>query len=163
MNSSDLVSLTQQFWPPQKCKEALEEIKKLHPARWLKRDKMEYIRADGDDLSCSYSIALNKALGKECLQKLTDMAPEFEGSKLAEVVVNRYEPGDYLPSHKDKTLYTHNLLISLQDGEDGIKIEDKFYPDEIGRAVIFKGIGVTHSVPPVINTRYTLIYLYERG
>jgi len=163
MNLSDHVSLHQMFWPSQKCKEALEEIQKLHPARFVKRNKMEYVRATGEDLECSYSVALNETLGKVALEKLKSMAPEFEGSTLAEVVVNKYEPGDFLPEHFDKTSYTHNVLINLQTSEDGIKIEDTHYPDEEGRAVIFKKIGLRHSVPPVKNLRYTLIYLYERG
>lgn len=164
MNLSDHVNLHQMFWPTQKCKEALEIIEKLHPARFLKRTKMDYYRATGEELECSYNVALNAALGKEALKQLTDMAPEFEGSRLAEVVVNKYEPSDYMPDHMDKTTYTHNVLINLQtSNEDGIQIEDTHYPDEEGRAVIFKKLGVRHSVPPVKNLRYTLIYLYERG
>jgi len=163
MNLSDHASLHQMFWPSQKCKEALEEIHKLHPARFVKKQKMDYVRAIGDNLECSYSIALNETLGKVALEKLKSMAPEFEGSTLAEVVVNKYEPGDYLPQHTDKTSYTYNVLINLQTSEDGIQIEDTHYPDEEGRAVIFKKLGVRHSVPPVKNLRYTLIYLYERG
>jgi len=155
--------LHQNLWTPQQCKYALQIIKDLHPARFVKRNKMEYYRASGKNLECSYSVALNKTLGKEALQKLTEIAPKFENSKLAEVVVNKYDIGDYLPDHKDKTAYTYNVLINLQDSEDGIKIEDTHYPDEEGRAIIFKDIGLTHSVPPVKNLRYTLIYLYERG
>ena len=163
MNLSDHVSFHQTFFPNQKCKEALEIIKDLHPARFVKRNKMDYYRATSEELDCSYSVSLNASLGKEALQKLTDMAPTFEGAKLAEVVVNKYEPGDYMPDHLDKTTYTHNVLINLQSSEDGIQIEDTHYPDEEGRAVIFNKIGVRHSVPPVKNLRYTLISLYERG
>ena len=116
-----------------------------------------------NNLKCSYSVALNETLGKVALEKLKSMAPEFEGSTLAEVVVNKYEPGDFLPEHFDKTSYTHNVLINLQSSEDGIQIEDTHYPDEEGRAIIFNKLGVRHSVPPVKNLRYTLMYLYERG
>lgn len=163
MNLSDHVSFRQMFWPSQKCKEALEEIQSLHPARFVKRDKMDYVRATSNDLDCSYNVALNETLGKVALEKLKSLAPEFEGSTLAEVVVNKYEPGDFMPEHIDKTTYTYNVLINLQSSEDGIQIEDTHYPDEEGRAIIFNKLGVKHSVPPVKNLRYTLMYLYERG
>jgi len=163
MNLSDHVSFRQMFWPSQKCKEALEEIQSLHPARFVKRDKMDYYRATSNDIDCSYNVALNETLGKVALEKLKSLAPEFKGSTLAEVVVNKYEPGDFMPEHVDKTTYTYNVLINLQSSEDGIQIEDTHYPDEEGRAIIFNKLGVRHSVPPVKNLRYTLMYLYERG
>ena len=162
MSTLDLVKLNHKLFQPHLCNELVEEIKQLHPARWVKRNTMQVGRGI-DRLDCSYSCVLNAGFGKEYLKRLTELAPEIEGAKLAEVVVNRYDPGDYIPEHRDRTLYLYNLLIHLQDGEDGIKIEDTFYPDEIGRAVIFKGVGTVHSVPTVKNTRYTLIYLYERA
>ena len=162
MSSLDLVKLFPKLFQPHLCDELVEEIKQLHPARWVKRTEMQAGRGI-DRLDCSYSCVLNAGFGKEYRKRLEQLAPEIEGAKLAEIVVNRYDPGDYIPEHRDRTLYLYNLLIHLQDSEDGIKIEDTFYPDEIGRAVIFKGVGTVHSVPPVKNTRYTLIYLYERA
>ena len=162
MSSLDLVKLFPKLFQPHLCDELVEEIKQLHPARWVKRTEMQAGRGI-DRLDCSYSCVLNAGFGKEHRKRLEQLAPEIEGAKLAEIVVNRYDPGDYIPEHRDRTLYLYNLLIHLQDSEDGIKIEDTFYPDEIGRAVIFKGVGTVHSVPPVKNTRYTLIYLYERA
>ena len=55
-------------------------------------------------------------------------------------------------------------MIHLEDSdEDGLMIEDTFHPLREGRMTVFKGAGLLHSVPPVKNERYTLIYLYERG
>jgi hypothetical protein len=162
MNTSDLVSLYHKLFQPHLCNELIEEIKQLHPARWIKRTQLQVGRGV-NSLDCSYSCVLNEGFGKQYLSRLQDAAPEIEGARLAEVVVNRYDPGDYIPAHWDRTLYLYNMLINLQTGSDGIVIDDEFYPDEIGRAVIFKGAGTVHSVPQVKETRYTLIYLYERS
>lgn len=162
MNTSDLVSLYRKLFQAHLCNDLVEEIKQLHPARWVKRTQLQVGRGV-NSLDCSYSCVLNAGFGKEYLIRLKELAPEIQGAKLAEVVVNRYDPGDYLPSHWDRTLYLYNMLINLQSGTDGIVIDNEFYPDEIGRAVIFKGAGTVHAVPPVKETRYTLIYLYERS
>lgn len=162
MSTSDLVKLSPKFFQPHLCNSIVEEIKELHPARWVKRTQLQVGRGV-NSLDCSYSCVLNTGFGKDYLKRLSDIAPEIEGAKLAEVVVNRYDLGDYIPEHWDRTLYLYNMLINLQTGTDGIVIDGVFYPDEIGRAVIFKGAGTVHSVPPVKQTRYTLIYLYERS
>ena len=162
MSTLDLVKVLPKFWEPHLCHELVNEIKQLHPARWVKRTQLQVGRGV-NSLDCSYSCVLNDGFGKEYLKKIKEMAPEIEGAKLAEVVVNRYDPDDYLPAHWDRTLYLYNMLINLQNGPDGLIIDDKFYPDEIGRAVVFKGAGTVHAVPPVKESRYTLIYLYERS
>lgn len=162
MNTSDPVSLNHRLFQPHLCNELVKEIKQLHPARWIKRIRLQVGRGV-NSLDCSYSCVLNEGFGKEYLNRLKEVAPEIEGARLAEVVVNRYDPGDYIPTHWDRTLYLYNMLINLQTGTDGIVINDKFHPDEIGRAVIFKGAGTVHSVPLVKELRYTLIYLYERS
>jgi len=136
----------------------------LHPARWVKRTEMQAHRSAVPGAECKYSCALNQTLGKEYFAHLSSLAPEIEGCSLAEVVVNRYEPGDFIPEHLDRTVYPYNLMIHLEDSdEDGLMIEDTFYPLREGRMTVFKGAGLLHSVPPVKNERYTLIYLYERG
>lgn len=162
MSTSGLVKLSPKLFQTHLCNSIFEEIKELHPARWVKRTQLQVGRGV-NSLDCRYSCVLNAGFGKDYLKRLSDIAPQIEGARLAEVVVNRYEPGDYIPEHWDRTLYLYNMLINLQTGTDGIVIDNVFYPDEIGRAIIFKGAGTAHSVPPVKQTRYTLIYLYERS
>jgi hypothetical protein len=88
----------------------------------------------------------------------------MDDASLVEIIVNKYEPGDYISTHKDYHDYIYNMVINIQDSEeDGIIIEDTFYPDRMGRCVVFKYSGLNHSVPPVKNKRYVLIYLYRKN
>jgi hypothetical protein len=113
---------------------------------------------------CSYHCALNRALGKDYLAHLKSLAQEIEGCTLSEVVINRYDPGDYIPDHYDRSIYAFNQVIHLEDSdEEGIIIDGEWHPQRAGQSVVFKGAGKLHSVPPVKNTRYTLIYLFSRG
>ena len=162
MSSLDLVWRCHKLLPDKVCEELIKEIDELHPARWVKRIRMNQLRATTEDNSCRYSMASNRGLGLELQEKLINLAPKIERHKVAEVVVNRYLPGDYISAHLDRALfYVYNMTIPLQTGTDGVEIQGVKYPDVAGSGVVFKGPGLEHSVPPVTNKRYTLIYLYE--
>lgn len=160
MNLPDRVQLRSNLLSKELCAQLFEEFENIHPARWVKRTELQVGRGVSN-LSCSYSCALNKTLGVDYLQRLAALAPEMPGAKVVEIVVNRYEVGDYIPDHRDRAHYKYNMVIAVQECGDGIQILDTFYPDVAGRACIFEGIGPTHSVPPVKHKRYVLIYLYE--
>jgi hypothetical protein len=162
MSSSDLALLNHKLLSSNICEELVKELDELHPARWVKRTKMHQLRATTNDMSCSYSIAANRALGTEMQEKLLNLAPTIEKHRVAEVVINRYLPGDFISKHLDRAIfYVYNMTIALQTGTDGVEIEGIKYPDVAGNGVVFRGPGLEHSVPPVTNKRYTLIYLYE--
>jgi hypothetical protein len=144
------------------CEELVKEINELHPARWVKKTRMHQLRATTKDNSCRYSMASNKGLGTVLQEKLINLSPRIEKHTVAEVVINRYLPGDFISRHLDRaTFYVYNMTIALQTGSDGVEIQGIKYPDVAGNGVVFKGPGLEHSVPPVSNKRYTLIYLYE--
>jgi len=162
MNSSDRVWRNHRLLSNEICEELVKEIDELHPARWVKKTRMHQLRATTTDNSCRYSMASNKGLGVDLQEKLINLAPKIEKHNVAEVVINKYLPGDYISRHLDRALfYVYNMTIPLQTGLDGVEIEGIHYPDVAGSGVVFKGPGLEHSVPPVANKRYTLIYLYK--
>lgn len=162
MSSSDLALLNHKFLSSEICEELVKELEELHPARWVNRTEMHRLRATTGDMSCRYSTSANKSLGKEMQERLLELAPKIEKHRVAEVVINRYLPGDFISKHLDRaTFYVYNMTIALQTGIDGVEIEGIKYPDVAGNGVVFRGPGLEHSVPPVTNKRYTLIYLYE--
>jgi hypothetical protein len=162
MSSSDHVLLNHKFLSNEICEELVNELGMLHPARWVNRTEMNRLRATTDNTSCRYATSANRSLGKEMQEKLLNLAPKIEKHRIAEVVINRYLPGDFISRHLDRaTFYVYNMTIALQTGSDGVEIQGIKYPDVAGNGVVFRGPGLEHSVPPVTNKRYTLIYLYE--
>lgn len=160
MKKSDHVELITGSLSPEVCDELFKEFENLHDARFVHRTYLQRGRGVSD-LTCDYHCALNKTLGVAFYERLLALAPVIPGCKVAEIVVNRYSPGQGMPDHRDRTTYKHNFTIPVQATGDGVVIEDEFYPDEKGRAVVFHGIGPVHRVPPVKHKRYVLIYLYE--
>lgn len=131
-------------------------------ARWVRRNFLSTPRAVGN-ATCGYDFCGHNQMSKELKEKLFDIAPTFDGFPLAETAINRYNVGDYIGQHRDRDLYRLNLVISLQETGDGLMIDDtgEFIEDKLGYGVLIKGVGPVHSVPPVKNIRYSLIYLYE--
>jgi len=130
--------------------------------RWVRRTKLSYGRGI-DGASCEYDFCGHAQMPVEIKNYLKFIAPKFENFKLSEIAINRYKPNGYLGKHKDRHYYRKNLVIALQELKDGLYIDDhnKFIEDIAGQGVIINGIGPAHSVPPVKNLRFTLIYLYE--
>jgi hypothetical protein len=134
----------------------------IEEPRWISRKNLSYGRGiEGAD--CNYDFCGHAQMSKENKDLLKSLAPKFDGFKLAEVAINRYRVGGYLGKHKDRHYYRRNLVIALQELKDGLYIDDnnEFIEDIAGQGVLFEGVGPAHSVPPVKNLRYTLIYLYE--
>ena len=134
----------------------------LEDPRWAKRSRLTPPRQI-EGSSCSYDFCGQRQMDKETLDFLTQIAPYFDEYKLAEIALNRYKIGDYLGKHRDFDYYRKNVVIALQDGEDGLTIDEseEFVKDKLGQGVCIDGIGPVHSVAPVKEIRYTLIYLYE--
>lgn len=134
----------------------------LEEERWVKRSQLTPPR-QVDGSSCSYDFCGHSQMPGHVVDFLKSIAPHFEEHKLAEIAINRYNIGDYLGKHKDFDYYRKNLVIALQDSEDGVLINDenKFIKDSVGQGICIDGIGPVHSVAPVNNKRYSLVYLYE--
>lgn len=134
----------------------------IEDARWSHRSVLGFPRAVGD-ATCRYDFCGHNQMPKDLKEKLFNIAPKFDGYKLNETAINRYNIGDYIGKHKDRDLYRLNLVIALQENGDGIMIDDtgEFIEDKLGQGILIEGVGPTHSVPPVKNVRYSLVYLYE--
>lgn len=134
----------------------------IEPARWSHRTVLGFPRAVGNS-DCRYDFCGHNQMPVDLKEKLINHAPKFEGFNLNEVAINRYNIGDYIGKHKDRDLYRLNLVIALQENGDGLLIDDtgEFIEDKAGQGVLIEGVGPVHSVPPVKNTRYSLVYLYE--
>lgn len=142
--------------------EIYEMIANIEEPRWTKRNELNPYRGiNGAD--CNYDFCGHSQMSKDMKEKLKGIAPKYPNFTLAEIAINRYKIGDYIGKHKDRHFYRRNLVISLQENGDGLLLDDEnmFIEDKIGQGVLFEGIGPTHSVPPVSNLRYSLIYLYE--
>lgn len=142
--------------------EIRDSIESLDSARWVNRSHLAYGRSV-EGSTCCYDFCGHKQMPEKLRTDLKLLAPTFDGFPLAEIAINRYKVGDYIGKHRDRDLYRINLVISLQELGDGLMIDDEnlFIEDVIGQGVLFKGVGPVHSVPPVKNQRYSLIYLYE--
>lgn len=130
--------------------------------RWTSRTTLTAGRSINGS-SCQYKFCGHSQMPLDIKSKFKILAPKFENYKLAEIALNKYDIGDFLGKHKDRHYYRKNLVIALQESGDGLYINDtdEFIEDVAGQAVEFTGIGPAHSVPPVKNKRYVLIYLYE--
>jgi hypothetical protein len=143
------------------AEEILEKVKNIESPRWIRRTELPSIRGlEGE--TCQYDFCGHAQMEKSLRIFLKDLAPKYDNFFLAEIAVNHYKVGDYIGRHKDRHLYRRNLVIALQEKGDGLLVEnDEFISDKIGQGVLFEGVGPVHSVPPVKNDRYCLIYLYE--
>jgi hypothetical protein len=141
-----------------------DELKKqlaaMHEARWFHRVKINS-RPTTQGIVASYDFLGDRQQTKEFNALLVSLAPVYPGLELAQAIINRYKPGDYMPEHIDIQFFRKNVVIPLQSDGDGVEIEGVFYPDVLGEGVCFCEQSVPHAVPPVKQLRYVAIFLYE--
>jgi hypothetical protein len=137
-----------------------QQLAEMHEARWFHREKINS-RPTTQGTAASYDFLGDRQQPKEFNELLRSLAPMYPGHYLAEAIINRYKPGDYMPEHIDIQFYRKNLVIPLCADGDGVDIEGVFIPDVIGEGVCFSQCSVPHSVPAVKNLRYVAIFLYE--
>lgn len=146
--------------------QTVDEIKKqlanLDNSVWIRRESLGRGRGLISGTDCSYDFLSEQDMPKSLLSTLKDNAPEC-AYNLYEVCVNRYQKGDYLGPHKDMDMSIKNIVVSLDNSNNGLlnNETDEFIADKKGQAVYFTGVGPIHSVPPVKDLRYVLIYLYN--
>lgn len=142
------------------CESMVAEIREFHEARWFHRAKVNSRPTSGDP-TASYDFCGDHQQPKDFEEAARAVAPIIEGCTLDEVVINRYNVGDYMPEHVDISLHRYNVVIALSDEGDGLFIGDEWHEDVPGRATIFPAYSAPHGVPPVKSQRFVLIYLYE--
>jgi len=148
------------FLDPAVCDDLVIKFNNIPAPHWVTRKSFVAGRARYDN-NCSYKCCLNKTIPKDLIPELLSIAPKLPNAKVAELVINKYEVGDYLPLHLDRTAYKYNCVIQLSQNGDGIHIEDNFHEDKKGSLLIFESVGHWHEVRPVDHLRYVLIYLYD--
>lgn len=140
----------------------VNKIKEIDESRWHVRDTFGPGRGLLD-ATCRYDYTNQIYLDKETVDYLKSHAPVYKDYFLNEVAINRYNVGDYMGPHRDRDVHRKNVVISLQEDEDGLLLDEsnRFIEDRLGQGVVITGIGPVHSVPKVRNERYSLIFLYE--
>lgn len=143
---------------PQECARVLELVKQIPEHFWYQRKSLQVGRGM-DGATCDYGWITQRSMPKHLSDEMIRLAPKVDGLELDDWVINRYMPGQYMGRHRDRDPIPYNAVIPLQSLGDGIKIEDTFYPDEVGVGAVFFGPTPVHEVPPVVNERYVLVYL----
>lgn len=131
-------------------------------AYWIRRDELGAVRGL-NGAQCSYDFMGHPNMPYDLKKFVKEICPKRDGYLLSDMVINRYKPGDFIGTHKDRAHFRMNTVIALHEEGDGIYIdeEEKFIEDKIGQGITLYGTGPTHSVPAVKNLRHVLIYLYE--
>lgn len=143
---------------PEVCAHMLAEIKAMPEPFWYRRRTLQVGRGV-NGASCDYFWSTQLGMPKNISDMLVQYAPKVDGLELSEWIVNRYLPGQYMGKHRDRDPIPYNAVIPLQALGDGLRIEDTFYPDEVGVGTVFLGPTDVHEVPPVKFERYVLVYL----
>ena len=139
-----------------------DKISKLEEPRWIERKYLQPGRAVNNS-HCRYDYCNFVQMPQTLQEFLKTIAPVYDSYFLSDIAINRYKAGDYIGSHRDRHDFRRNLVVSLQDSNDGLYLDDdeRFIEDKKGQGVLITGIGPVHSVPPVKSLRYSLIFLYE--
>lgn len=95
-------------------------------------------------------LALNAAFYDQC-QAITGAGP-FDPAQ-TQVWINRYQPGDWIPPHEDKSGDVQ-VLVCLEAppaGETGgvLHVEDQPYPLATGDVVLFRASGLNHRMTQI--------------
>lgn len=145
-------------------KEVCDNLKKhlgeMHEARWYHRAKINS-RPTTQGVEASYDFLGDRQQTKEFNALLRSLAPKYPSYFLAEAIINRYKPGDWMPEHIDIQNYRKNMVIPLCEDGDGVLVNGEFFPDVIGEGICFSSCSVPHEVPRVKSLRYVAIFLYE--
>lgn len=160
MKSSGLVRFQEGLFSKDICEAIIEYVRELPDNYWYHRLKINSLPTKGSKI-CDYYFLGDGQQPKEFREFLNTLAPLVDGVKPKELIINKYEPGGYMPEHVDISLVLANMVIQLSDEGDGIEIEGKFIQDVPGNATIFPSASPPHEVPPVKKQRFVLIYLYE--
>lgn len=149
---------------------SVEQVRKVHDylssisydAYWRRRDDLGAVRGI-NGAQCAYDFIGYPSMPPDMKEYLKSLAPRPSGYFLSDMAVNRYKPGDFIGSHKDRAHYRMNTVIALHESGDGIYFDDEdlFIEDKPGQGITLYGTGPVHSVPPVKTLRHVLIYLYE--
>lgn len=152
---------TQEF-----CEEIVGAFDTFENKRFTDRSAGNTLYRTIDRVKASYRSMVNLDIPKALREKLILAAPKC-GSFLEEVIVNKYDQGDYIPKHIDSHSYLKFCVVPLVENGDGFsayfdgpKGDESFYEDVLGTGILVTGNKLVHEVKPVKNKRYVILYLY---
>jgi hypothetical protein len=160
MSSTDRNKQPVESFSKAECEYLIAQLDAFHSARWFHRAAINSIPTQGSK-EASYDFCGDLQQPAAFNAYLRSLAPKIPGAQLAEACINRYLPGDYMPEHIDIALYRYNMVIALHELGDCVSCTGVRYTDVAGAGWIYPAKSEPHSVPPVRNKRYVVIYLYE--
>lgn len=148
------------------CEEIVAAFDTFDNGRYNDRSEGTTLYRTVDRSKAKYRSMNNLDIPRTLREKLIKAAPNC-GSFLEEVIVNKYEPGDYIPKHIDSHMYMTFCVVPLVESGDGFSAyfegadgEETFYEDVIGTGIVVTGNKLVHAVRPVKQKRYIVLYLY---
>lgn len=151
---------------PEFCAEVVDTLDKFEKKRFTDRSGGTTLYRTVDKVGAKYRSMVNLDIPKDLREKLIARAPKV-GCFLEEVIVNRYEPGDYIPKHIDSHQYPHFVVVPLVENGDGFSAyfdgangDETFFEDVLGTGLLVTGNKLVHEVKPVKHKRYIVLYLY---
>lgn len=164
MSSLEILELPQ--FTPDFCESVVKELEALETRRFVDRSVGTTLYRTVEKVPAKYRSMVNLDIPKSLREKLIKAAPKC-GSFLEEVIVNKYEPGDFIPKHIDSHAYPRFCVVPLVEKGDGFSAyfggsygEETFYEDMLGTGLLVTGNKLVHEVKPVKHKRYIVLYLY---
>lgn len=151
---------------PEFCESVVAQLDAYDDKRFTDRSGGMTLARTVDGTGASYRSMVNLDIPKPIRDALIEKAPKL-GSFLEEVIINRYNPGDFIPKHLDTHHYPKFCVIPLVESGDGFSAyfdgangEETFIEDIIGNGIVVSGTKLVHAVRPVQHKRYVVMYLY---
>lgn len=151
---------------PEFCGDIVDAFDAFENKRFTDRSDGTTLYRTVDRTKAKYRSMLNLDIPKVIREKLIQAAPKC-GNFLEEVIVNKYDPGDYIPKHLDSHQYTKFCVVPLVESGDGFSAyydgpngDESFYEDVLGTGILVTGNKLVHEVKPVKHKRYIVLYLY---
>lgn len=160
----EMIELPQ--FTPEFCQSVVDELESYDDRRFTDRSGGTTLFRTVDGNKASYRSMINLDIPKSLRLKLIEKAPRL-GNFLEEVVINRYNEGDFIPKHLDTHIYPKFCVVPLVESGDGFSAyfdgangDETFYEDIIGTGIVVSGTKLVHAVRPVQHKRYVVMYMY---
>lgn len=137
----------------QQCSAMLEKLERLPEHFWYPSG-----RRLGPP---SFSWLDGRAIPPELLDMITQSSPRAPTWIPRGFMVRRYLPGQSAEASCHPTEVAIVVQIPLRCSRDGIVVQGKHYLDVAGLGYIVHITGPVITVPPVADTRYELLYLFD--
>jgi hypothetical protein len=157
-----MITISDTFVNSKDVQFVISKIKEIPDYLWTQRTgNLKNISIDGSE--GVYMSLFSDALPDDIGWKLYEMAPKHHEYEVRDIIINKYNQGDYIPPHKDNTDFLLSGLMFLSEQKVFRYYEDNkpiSVEDKIGRTVIFKDNSLVHEVLQCNEERYSVVYLY---